>query len=125
MDAEQTSRRGSETRQKQRRVTFRLTGDEHDALEAEAERAGLTVGSYIRSRLMDAPKLRAVPRPTVERELLAKTLAQLGRLNGNLHQIAKHLNFGGTDSADLPESLTQVQHMGAALMEALGRKPRV
>ena len=121
-DTASRSRRGTETRQKQRRVTFRLGEDEHATLEAAAERAGLTVGSYIRAQTLTAPKLRAVPRPTVERELLAGTLAQLGRMNGNLHQIAKHLNFGGAVPPDLSEALAEVKGAGAAVMGALGRK---
>lgn len=115
---------GSERRQKSGIIAFRATASERAQLEAAAERADMSLGSYIRSRVLAAPETRAVRRPVVERELLASALAQLGRLNGNLHQIAKHLNFGGTDSAGLPETLAEVQVAGGTILEALGRRRR-
>ncbi len=115
---------GSETRQKSGIIAFRATAAERARIEAAAERAELSLGAYVRSRVLEVPETRAVRRPAVERALLAGTLAQLGRLNGNLHQIAKHLNFGGTDSAGLPEALALVQVAGGTIMEALGRGRR-
>ena len=123
-DTESRPRRGSEKRQKSGVIGFRATPIERTELETAAEQAGLTLGSYIRAKTLTAPKLRAVPRPTVERELLAKAVAQLGRMNGNLHQIARHLNFGGSLPPDLSEALAEVKGAGAAVMGALGRTRR-
>jgi hypothetical protein len=115
---------GSETRQRSGIIGFRATAAERAVIEAAAERAELSLGSYIRSQVLAAPQTRAARRPVVERALLAQALAQLGRLNGNLYQIARHLNFGGTESAGLPEAMAEAKTVGATILEALGRKQR-
>ena len=122
MEPTSPSRTGSETRQKQRRITFRMTEEEYAVLEIAAAKAGISIGGYIRERVLAAPVTRSVRRPTVERAMLAQALALLGRTSGSLHQIAKHLNFGGTDSAGLPEAITEVKAAGASIMAALGRR---
>ena len=47
-------------------------------LEQAAELAGLSLGSYVRQRVLTAPKTRAVRRPPIEQKLLAQLLGQLG-----------------------------------------------
>lgn len=117
-------RTGSETRRKQRRATVRLNAEEYAELTAAAERAGQTVGTYIRARTLAAPTTRARHRPTVETELLAKAVAQLGRIGGNLHQIARRLNFGEIEhAAELPVAIAEFRKVVSALMAAAGRTP--
>ncbi len=119
------SRSGSNTRQRGRRITFRLTEAENAAVELAAERTGLTIASYARERVVDAPQTRSRRRPSVEVESLAKAVAQLGRVGGNLHQIAKHLNFGEVEhAADLPAALREFREVVAMLMAAGGRTSR-
>lgn len=121
-DEERKTRSGSEMRQRQRRITFRLAAHEYSEVETKAERAGVSLGAFIRVAVLDAPTTRAVRRPPVEKAALAQVLGQLGRVGGNLHQIARHLNFGHIEAAaDLPKALEELRAMKAVLMQALGR----
>ena len=120
---EQTTRSGSETRQRSDIIGFRATAAERAELEAAAERSGLTLGSYIRAKTLATPQTRSRRRPTIEREVLAQLLALLGRISGNVYQISRSLNFGETVTADIPSVMTEVKAAGAAIMRALGREP--
>lgn len=116
-------RQGTEKRQLSFIVNFRVNEQERAELRAAAERAGLTLGSYVRERVLSAPKTRAVRRPPIEKVLLAQLLGQLGRVGGNIHQIVKHMNFGsGVMHDELRSALTSFEEAAAAIMDAMGRK---
>jgi uncharacterized protein (DUF1778 family) len=117
-----TTHSGSETRQRSSIIAFRATPSERAEIERAAEHSGLTLGSYIRARLLTAPQTKSTRRPPVEREALAQLLAQLGRIGGNVHQISKALNFREPVTADIPAVLAEVKAAGAAIMHALGRE---
>src|ERR1700687_4508117 len=72
-------RGGSEKRERNPIIGFRATDGERAQIEASAPRAGLTVGSYVRSRALGKPTTRAVRRPTVETAQLAQLLGDAGR----------------------------------------------
>jgi hypothetical protein len=113
---------GSERRQRARIVGFRATDAEHAAVRAAAERAGLTVGAYVRKHTLGAPVERQSRRPNIDRAQVAQLLGQVGRIGGNINQIAHSLNAGGSPSAMLISSAVEdVAAMRRALMEALGR----
>ena len=122
------SRSGSQKRKKFRMVTSGYDDAEFAELEEAASRAGLTRASFQRVQSLAAPKTRSTRRPPVDRELLAKVLAQLGKIGGNLNQIAH---------AAHAEQLQQVHGYGMqaalrrlrdealpALLEALGQKAK-
>lgn len=114
---------GSENRHRAGIVGIRVSVSERAELEEAAERAGLTLGSYIRERVLSAPKTRAVRRPPIEKKLLAQLLGQLGKVGGNIHQIVKYMNFGnGIMPDDLRTALNSFEEAAAAIMEAMGRK---
>ena len=116
-------RHGTEKRQLSFIVNFRVNEQERTELRAAAELAGLSVGSYVRERVLSAPKTRAVRRPPIEQKLLAQLLGQLGRVGGNIHQIVKHMNFGsGVMHDELCAALASFEGAAAAIMEAMGRK---
>ena len=113
---------GSENRARNRHITIRLTDAERAALDASAERAGLTTGSYSRQLLLGAPAPRQVRRPPIERVLLARLLGQLGSAGNNLNQIARALNRGrGLYDDALIEAFSQIRDVRNALLGALGR----
>ena len=114
--------RGTETRQRQRDVRIRLTDAEHAALVALAERAGLSLGGFARRVLLDAPPPRQSRRPPVERAELARLLAQIGRVGGNVNQIARALNAGGVvETGEIDQAARAVVEIRDAVMVALGR----
>ena len=118
-------RSGSENRARGGVVAFRVSAEERAELEQAAELAGLSLGSYVRQRVLTAPKTRAVRRPPIEQKLLAQLLGQLGKAGGNIHQILKHMNFGaGVMHDELRSALVSFEEAAAAIMEAMGRGQR-
>ncbi len=119
--------RGSERRQRGRRITIRLTEAERAALDSAAERAGLSLGSHIRKVLLDAPLPRQARRPPIEKRELARLLGQIGKIGSNINQLAREVNSegpGAFDRIDFNQAQDDLAAMRAALMEALGRSPR-
>lgn len=119
--------RGSERRQRGRRITIRLTEAERAALDTAAERAGLSLGSHIRKVLLEAPLPRQARRPPIEKTELARLLGHIGKIGSNINQLAREVNSDGVDAFDRIDFQTATDDlaaMRAALMEALGRSPR-
>ncbi len=120
-----SSRRGSETRQKQRRFTFRMSQDEFQKIEAYAEREGLTVGSYVRSRILTAPTTRAIRRPVVEVKMLTAMLAELHKIGSNINQIARRVNHGDTPlSQEIELTFAACRRIAEQAKDALDRNSR-
>jgi hypothetical protein len=122
-EAKKTKQSGSEQRQRRHRLVVRLADPEWADLVSAAEAEGVSLASYARSRTLTRVATRAVRRPSVDRVLLAQTLAQLGRVGGNLHQLVKHLNFGEMNALrDAPVVVAEVRAAADAIMAALGRQ---
>lgn len=103
-------------------IGFRATDEERAQIEASAERAGLTVGSYVRSRALTKPQTRAVRRPPVEAAQLAKLLGMLGVLGRQVQALAE--NHGrGISTAQLEETMTAFREAAAAILMAIGKRP--
>lgn len=86
-------RYGSETRKRGTVFTFRVLPEERKRIEARAEVKGLTLGSYIRSVLIEDSKTRSQRKPRADVVALARVLGQFGKVGGNIHQILKAVNF--------------------------------
>ena len=115
---------GSEKRIRDRHITVRLSADERAAVDAAADRAGLTPGSYARQTLLGAPAPRQVRRPPVERKELARLLGAIGKVGGNLNQIAKAVNSGAlVYGGEIDAELGSLKEVCAAILAALGRSP--
>lgn len=120
---ERIARSGSETRQRRHVARMRCTPSEHARLEAAAERAGLTVGAFMRHQCLGTPGPRAVRRPSVERAALAQLLAQLGKCGSNLNQIARVLNAGGGSApGSIPQAVDDFRTVCADILLVLGKR---
>jgi hypothetical protein len=120
--AQEQGKKRSERRQKGRVLTLRVSEAEQQEIEVLAEREGLTVGSYVRSRALSHPTTRAVRRPTVEVQLLSQLLAQLGRVGSNLNQITRRVNSGEIlRPADISEAIAACRHIAEQAKDALDR----
>jgi len=118
--AAQGMKKRSESRQKQERLTVRFTPAEREQLEALADRAGLTLGSYLRSRALETPTMRAIRRPTAAVEVLKGLLGQVGKIGGNLNQLAKGLNRGEIPLAtDLQETLAAIRQTAKLICDQM------
>ena len=104
-------------------IHVRCTQSEYATLSAAAERAGVWLGPYVLAQALGAPPRRSRPRPDVNMAMLARVLAALGMMGGNINQMAKRANESGNLPAQ--EQLKPLQdatwQMRDALMEALGR----
>lgn len=115
-------RSGSERRQKGRLIPFRVSEAEGQELDALAARAGLTRGSYIRSRVLAAPTTRAIRRPVVEVQVLSKLLAELHKIGSNINQTARRVNMGDTPlSGEIASTLAACRQVARQVTDLLNR----
>jgi hypothetical protein len=115
---------GSEKRVRDRILTIRLSPDERAVIDTAAERAGLAIGSYARHALLGAPAPRQVRRPIVERRELSRLLGELGKIGGNLNQLAKAANSGViVYEGEIDDTRHALIEMRDAVLKALGREP--
>lgn len=95
-------------------LTMRLTASERDAIEQQADTAGLPLSSYCRRVLLGhkvRPAITAVD---------AAALADLNRVGVNLNQIARHLNARGAVPAKLDDVLGDIRRAIELLAERGG-----
>jgi hypothetical protein len=106
-----------------RYVAVRCTEAEHAKMTKAAQRAGLSVGAFLRALACDGPGLRAARRPPIERQELARLLGHIGKLGSNVNQLAYAANaFNDMPSArELEQIGAEVREMRDAVMKALGR----
>jgi hypothetical protein len=114
---------GSEKRVRDKVLPIRLSAEERAKIEQAAERAGLAAGSYARQTLLGAPAPRQVRRPMVEKQELARLLGELGKIGGNLNQLAKASNQGLiVYDNEILSALGGLRVVRDAIMAALGRE---
>ncbi len=118
------SRSGSETRKRGPIIGFRATEEERARIQASADRAGLTVGSYVRSRSLKAPATRAVRRPPQATAQLAQLLGLLGAAGGDLKRLAQIADAGEVKhDREIDDALTLFREAATAILQALGKRP--
>ena len=80
-----------------RTVVFRvrLTEGEFEQLTADADTAGVDLSTMARAQILGAPTPTRARRRSVDHETLGRVLAELGRIGGNLNQMAKVANQVG------------------------------
>lgn len=107
-------------------VSVRLSKEERERLDAEA--GSLSVSSYIRHRLFEAPTpRRAYRRPVQDEQALGQLLAELGRsrLSANLNQLAKAAHSGALPVTPevhqaILDASRDIRAMSDLLVQALG-----
>lgn len=105
-----------------RRTTQRWTDADYARLLAEADRAGLKVASYIRSRVLSAPTTRARKQAPIDLAAFAAALRAFTKLAVNVNQIARHLNtFGFPVPPELATLATRLDTDRMDIMRAMGR----
>jgi hypothetical protein len=108
---------------KSRFVAVRCTADQHATLTAKAATAGLSVGAFLRTMALGNAGPRARRRPPLEREAVAQLLGHIGRVGGNVNQLAREMNITGDlpGQAALERAAADIAAIRAELMAALGR----
>lgn len=113
-----------------RRITLRLTEEEHAKLTKASE--GVSVSYYIRKKLFgkDVSLRKTRNRvPIRDQQVLAQVLGKLGqtRIANNLNQIAHEANCGSllidaVTEQEIKAACAQIAWMRVKLIEALGIK---
>lgn len=116
-------RRGTEKRKRTTCITSRYDDGELAELIEAASRAGLTPASYQRVQSLAQPKTRSTRRAPIDREMLGKTLGQLGKVGSNLNQLAHAANLDCTHRAEIMGAVAECRALVPHLMKALGRTP--
>jgi hypothetical protein len=116
-------RSGSEKRRRGPIIGFRANEEERAKIEAAADRAGLTVGSYVRSRSLKTPTTRAVRRPPLATAQLAQLLGLIGAVGGDLQRITLRLRGGEVVPAgEVQASMAAFREAASAILRALGKR---
>jgi len=112
---------GSENRERQPIIGFRVTPKERAEIEEAAEAEGLSMGSFIREKILtEAQETMRTRKPSFDRVLLAQCVAQVGKVGANLNQIAKRLNQEkGVGLERISAALDDVAAIKTELLKAL------
>ena len=115
---------GSETRQRTATLPpIRCSKEQRDMLEAAADKEGLSLSADVLAATLNAKPPRAAKVPPVNRVMLAQMLGQLGRLNGNINQIARTINYGQQPELyGLREVPAMIETLGREIMAALDKE---
>jgi hypothetical protein len=111
----------SEVRQKQDRITFRVTAAEYAEIAEAAAKAGcVSVGGYVRSRALASPTTKSLRRPTLDVQAIARLQAEMNRVGSNIHQLLKLIRFGGTPaSEEVLAAFAGYREVTAAILQTL------
>ena len=77
---------------KEKFIAVRCTLDDHAFIGETAAQAGMSIGAFLRTLALGTAGARAVKKPRIEREQLAKLLGEIGKLGSNVNQIARWAN---------------------------------
>jgi hypothetical protein len=115
-------RSGSDKRKRPGSISIRVSADERIALEAAADRERLSLGGYIRTRVLSLPSTRARHRPSVDLVALAKVQHELNKIGGNIYQLLRHVNFGRlVESDEIRAAFAGYREAIGAIMAAIRR----
>lgn len=89
-----------------RRITLRFTDVEYEVITENAKTAKLPLAEYARLQALDK-KVSVKYEIVADVPELKKLIAEFGKIGGNLNQIARHLNQGGQQTAEILKSLRQ------------------
>jgi hypothetical protein len=117
-----SSRQGTETRRRTRHVDVRCTETELAAIMQAADEAGLTGSAYLRTMALRKRRPRITQRPFLDRQALSQVLGLLGRVGGNVNQLARAFNTDATtpEAIELAAIQVDIRTMCEALLKALG-----
>lgn len=88
------------------RITLRFTDVEYEVITENAKAAKLPLAEYARLQALDK-KVSVKYEIVADVPELKKMIAEFGKIGGNLNQIARHLNQGGQQTAEIRKSLLQ------------------
>ena len=124
-----TPKKRSEKRQTTNPRCARFTPTDDAALQKRLEAIGCSFAAMVRHDSIGKP----LPPTRIEKQLLERILAELGKIGSNVNQIAYRYNIiegrpGGNIEGALDAALRELLEWRTAIMQALGaernRKPK-
>jgi len=112
---------GSQKRQLTARIAVNCTPKQKAGIVAKCA-AGYSPSAFVLNILLGLP-LPERRHPDVDTQLLAKVLAELGKIGSNINQIAHHLNAGRPGDVmegSVDAAMNELLEWRMALMQALG-----
>jgi hypothetical protein len=91
-------RKKSQKRRRNDQIVTRCTTEESKAIADKASQAGLSLSAYARTSMLGDPGPSSKGRPSIEKELLLRTLGALAHLNHRADQIVR-----GNPTPDISE----------------------
>lgn len=88
-----------------------------------ADRAGVSVASLVRCSVLNYPLSRATRRPTINHEIAARLLGELGGVAGAFRQAADAADDPAQYSALIDAACRDLGEMRHLWFEAMGRAP--
>lgn len=88
---------------KDRRITFRVSPEEHQIIATKASTAQMTVGTYVRAA--------ALKHKIVRMEGLKEIVHELKAIGRNLNQLTILANMGQVDAVDLTRLTEQMNNI--------------
>ena len=120
------TKRKSEKRERDKRLTVRFNDQEYLALQDYADRAGLSLSGFLRHTTLNTKPPRQSYRPVKDHEKLALLLASIGRIGNNINQLAYVANTGSwPEHQNLDEACADIRRIRDILIQALGKEPIV
>jgi hypothetical protein len=116
------SRSGSNTRQRSKLLCARFNELEAAALRAMAHAAGISVSTLIRNRVLGGAPPRSSRRPTVNHQMAARLLGELGRIADALRAAVQRGDLTPSNP-EVAAALRDIAEMRAVCLEAMGRQP--
>lgn len=90
---------------------------------ARVERSGLSTNAFITKAIFGTSTPRQTRRPPVEKQLLARLLAQSAAIRDQLNEVALTGGDGSPNTLVIEAAFEQLTEIRAALLQAMGRKP--
>ena len=104
-------------------AAVRFLDEEHAAIQAKADAAGLSFGAYLRTCALGDAGPRARRSPTINRELAAHAIAELNKAGSNLNQIAHAVNMKNwPGTGNVVTAADTVTRAALQILEAFGYK---
>lgn len=126
--AAKPKRKKSEKRQRDKQIKFRCLTEEFNDIAAAADKAGLTIGAWLRSLARNGdPGDRAQRKKlSLDLTLVQKLIGQLGYYGNNINQTAYELHaFGERGLAqDFSTRKAEIDEIIEYLLELIGKPPR-
>lgn len=117
------ARQGTEKRQRSCVIQARCLATQAEVIRQKADKAGVSVSSFLLKAALDVPAPPMRRKPTVDQQAAGRILAQLGKIGSNINQLAHYAHLGRFQSNTLEGALRDLAELRTACLHVLGHEP--